>query len=66
MIDVARLRALVARELALIADPARREALRGLRVEPRVEEREWDYGEPGERYAFWVMSESRERGVILV
>jgi hypothetical protein len=65
MLSTDEIRALVAHELSLIGDQARREALRALLVEPRVEEREWDYGAPGERYPYWVVAEAPERGVIL-
>jgi len=33
-------------------------------VPPRVEEREWDYGWAGQRYAYWVVAEAR--GIVLV
>ena len=63
--DLERVKALVARELALVADPARREALRAILVEPRLEEQEWDYGAPGERYPYWVVAEAPARGTVL-
>ncbi|MBV9108833.1 MAG: hypothetical protein JO306_05475 [Gemmatimonadetes bacterium] len=66
MIDRPALDALVAAQLAMIRDPARREALRARMVEPWVEEREWDYGEPGERYPYWVVAAAPERWIILV
>lgn len=37
-----------------------------LLVPPRQEEREWDYGQPGERYPYWVVAEAPERGIMLV
>lgn len=57
---------LVRRELARIGDASRRAALEAILVEPRMEVREWDYGEPDERYPYWVVAEARERGIILV
>jgi hypothetical protein len=66
MIELPRLRRLVDEQLAIIRDPARREALRSRLVEPWREEREWDYGEQGERYPCWVVAAAPERGVILV
>lgn len=65
MVGPEQIRALVADELAIIEENSRREALRSLLVEPRVEEREWDYGAPNERYAYWVVAEAPARGVIL-
>jgi hypothetical protein len=56
---------LVARELGLIEDATRREALRSLLVEPRVEVRSWDYGAPGQSYAYWVVAEAPTRNIIL-
>jgi hypothetical protein len=66
MTDSARIQALVAEQLALIEDPGRRGALERLLVPPRQEWRDWDYGEPGERYPYWVVAEARDRGQILV
>lgn len=59
-------RTLVAEQLAIIRDPARREALASLLVELRTEEREWDYGAPGTHYPYWVVAEAQSRRVILV
>jgi hypothetical protein len=61
-----RIKLLVAEQLALVEDPPRRAALAALLVEPRVEERDWDYGEPGVRYPYWVVAEAPARGLILV
>ena len=47
-------------------DPARRQALIRLLIEPRLEERGWDYGAPGDRYPYWVVAEAPERGTMLV
>ena len=67
MADSQRVKVLVAEQMAMIGDAARREALRALLLpEPRLEERAWDYGAPGERYPYWVVAEAPERGTILV
>jgi hypothetical protein len=65
MIDADRMAGLVTRELALIENPERREALRRLLVPPRLEERDWEYGAPGERYPFWVIAEAPDLGITL-
>jgi len=66
MSDIERVQALVAQELALVTEPARRAALERLLVAPRHEERDWDYGVPGERYPYWVVAEAPAQGVLLV
>ena len=67
MADSEHIRSLVAEQLAMVSDAGRREALRALLLaEPRREEREWDYGDPGERFQYWVVAEAPERGIILV
>jgi len=67
VVDSERVKALVAQELSTVSDPYRREALGALLLpEPRHEERDWDYGAPGERYPYWVVAEAPERGIILV
>ncbi len=57
---------LVAAELALIEDHLRVESLKTFLVIPRQEERDWDYGVPDTRYAYWVVAEVRDRGILLV
>ena len=66
MTDTASVRALIARELALIENAVRREALQALLVDPREETRSWDYGAPGTRYPCWVVAEAPERQIELV
>jgi hypothetical protein len=56
MIGIDQIRELLSAELARIQDVDRREALRSLLVEPTVEMREWDYGEPGERFPCWIVA----------
>jgi hypothetical protein len=47
----------VERELAAISDPAVRDLVHRLRVEPYPVERDWDYGAPSERYVCWTVLE---------
>jgi hypothetical protein len=65
-LDAGHIRTLVARELALVRDVERRAALEALLVEPRMEERDWDYGLPGERYPVWVVAEKPDEAALLV
>ena len=59
MVDRDHVQHLVAEQLAIFHDPTRRAAfVPYLLAEPRLEEREWDYGEPGERYPYWVIAEA--------
>ena len=58
MTESASIQDLVARELALIDDPIRRDALRALLVQPRQEVRSWDYGPPNTRYPCWIVAEA--------
>ena len=58
---------LVEEQVAAVPGAARRDALRALLLaEPRREERDWDYGDAGERFPYWVVAESPERRIILV
>ena len=66
MLDRESVKALVQDQLALIRNEARKRALQAILVEPRMEDREWDYGEAGERYRYWVVAEESQSGVILV
>lgn len=50
---------LVERELAAITDPAVRDLVLRLRVDPYPVERDWDYGAPGERHICWTVLEHR-------
>ena len=65
-LDPNRIRRLVDHQLALIALPARRAAPQCLLMDPRREVRDWDYGDPGEQYPYWVVAEAPDRGLILV
>jgi hypothetical protein len=61
---VPQIQRLVAGQVALVEDAARQHALEAILVEPRAEERDWDYGTPGQRYRCWVVA--RDRGIVLV
>jgi hypothetical protein len=50
---------LVEREMAAISDPAVRDLVHRLRVEPYPVERDWDYGGPDERCVCWTVLEHR-------
>lgn len=65
MIPVSELKAILARELAIIADAARRRALEAILIEPGIRTRAWDYGEEGEGYDYWVVAEAPEKGIEL-
>jgi len=57
----------VAEQLATVGHPGRLAALRSLLLaEPRREERDWDYGDEGERYPYWVVAEGPDRRIMLV
>lgn len=66
MIERDSLQWLVEEELARIRDPARRAALHSILIEPRMEVREWDYGDEGERFPYWIVAEEPAKGIILV
>jgi hypothetical protein len=61
---VSQIQGFVGTQVALIEDPERRHALEAILVEPRTEERDWNYGTPGQRYRCWVVA--RDRGIVLV
>lgn len=61
------IRRLVAEQLAMIENVQRRNALaQVLLAEPRLEDREWNYGALGQRYSYWVVAEAPEHKTILV
>lgn|GEM_PF-2782955 len=66
MIGPEEIAARVAKEVALVRNPERRDLLLRLLVEPRREGRAWEYGAPGERYPYWVVAEAPDEGLILV
>jgi hypothetical protein len=65
MLSAPQVSALVETELAQIADSACREALRSRLVAPRMEQRDWDYGEPNESYPCWIVAVAPEYDVAL-
>jgi hypothetical protein len=60
MTDHVQIRELVEGELSRIQDAEVREALRACLVTPRVQTRQWDYGEAGEEYPCWSVAEIPE------
>jgi hypothetical protein len=54
-IDPDQLKRLVETELEGLTDPRVLSYVRGLLVEPRMEMRDWDYGEPGQQYPCWIV-----------
>ena len=48
---------LVQAQLGRITDGALVKAISSLLVAPRVEERPWDYGPPGQKYPCWIVLE---------
>lgn len=44
-------------ELARISEPSTVALIRSLLVQPRCEQRPWDYGEPGQTYPCWIVAE---------
>ena len=48
---------LVEAELVRIQDSRVRDALQSLFVSPRCHQRDWDYGQEGERYPCWTVAE---------
>ncbi len=57
------MRTLVEAELARIASPERRMALEAILVEPRLQLRDWDLGEPGARYRTWLVAQDPKSGI---
>ena len=57
MMQAPDIEALVARQLASISQPELVGCLRSLLVQPRCEQRPWDYGAPGQTYPCWIVTE---------
>jgi hypothetical protein len=55
MADEVEIRYLLEAELAKVADPARRAALKAVLVPPQPLSLKWGYGKPGERYQCWLV-----------
>lgn len=58
--DAATVSQLVEEQIALIEQPELAEAIRSSLVLPRLENREWDYGEEGQTYPCWIVVEHKE------
>ena len=57
--------ALVARELKIISDPARRRALEALLTEPEPREREWTWERQARMVAYWRVGIAPDEGIEL-
>ena len=55
MINKEMIQAKVAAELSRIVDTMVLGAMKPLLVPPRLEMREWDYGEPGQEFPCWII-----------
>jgi hypothetical protein len=66
MLDAADIVSLVRREIETIVDPVVRDALTSRVLEPRSHLREWDYGDPGERYPCWTIVEDATSDTAIV
>lgn len=55
--------ALVARQVARISQAELLEALRPLLVQPRCEQRPWDYGAAGQTYPCWIVAEHQPSNI---
>ena len=55
--------ALVNAQLAQFKEARCVELFRTLQVAPRVEERLWNYGQPGQKYPCWIVFEHRESNI---
>jgi hypothetical protein len=53
--NVSKLDALIESELKLLADGPMLARIRKLLVEPQVSMRDWDYGEPGQKFPCWTV-----------
>jgi len=62
---VGEIRSLVAYELSIITNPARRGALEQLLIAPVIRERDWDYKPPDQRYTYWCVAEAHDREIEL-
>lgn len=47
--------AFIERELGFLSDERVRAQVRDLLVTPRLEMRDWDYGDPGQQYPCWIV-----------
>ncbi len=56
---------LVESELATISDPDVVEVIRRFLVTPYPVERDWDYGQPGEKYICWTVLEHRPSNTVI-
>ncbi len=59
MVDAPTLTKLIEHELTLVRDERVVKHVRTLLVPPYVEERGWDYGEPGQTFPCWIVLDDR-------
>lgn len=57
------IKALIELELAAYGDARAVEQVRSLLVEPEIELRPWDYGEPGQRFPCWIVLRGSTTGI---
>jgi hypothetical protein len=57
------IRALVARELSIITNVKRRQALELLLIAPVLRERAWDYGPIDQDFSYWCVAETPNREI---
>jgi hypothetical protein len=54
------------REASLVSDDLVRDALRAMLIQPELHFRNWDYGEPGERYPCWTVARDEASDTAIV
>ena len=62
-VEATQLKLMIDAELSRITDDRVLRHVRGLLVEPHVSMRGWDYGEPSQRYACWIVLENDDTGI---
>src|SRR5262245_35564116 len=66
MLGAEEIASLVRTEIEAVGDPLVREALAESTIEPRSHLRDWDYGDPGERYPCWTIVEDARSETAIV
>jgi len=66
MLDAASVQKYVEDQLSKITDPKVVETLRKFLVTPRLELRDWDYGETGEQFPCWIVFEHAKSNACIV
>lgn len=60
MVDQSAVKILVEKELEKIEESSLRNYISENLIEPRCEDRDWDYGKEGEKYPCWIVLEGKE------